>query len=251
MGAHTVIHPEESSIKTLKVVGPRRQVTMATLGFPQIMNAQGSWFSYELEGAVNFCEPLEGRLIFDALRGTGREDAIKAGIGSAECFHVVKVPNAVADVVPELRDQQLAWLHTSCLFVGVGFSTSPLIATVNVVDKKYSEVFQEIFSLRNPEDEDDPHPTEFSYWAASRVVAAAYQILKLEDPRSVELVKPTAVVDDTGGVRLIWRTHSKLVKANFGGRSDLKSYLYYESGQLYDIETLDAPTLARRLRWLI
>lgn len=162
-----------------------------------------------------------------------------------------RLPNAFRDVESTVLERRTLWASNPISIGGQQFIISPQSSTLDVIDKKYSEVFLEIHSLRQPEDAGEPLPTEYAYWNALKTVAAAYNSLRNGHPRYSFLVQPTAVVDSSGGVRLIWRTDAKQVKANFGGQPSLKSYLYYESGQVYDVETLDAPTLAQRLGWLI
>jgi hypothetical protein len=231
-----------SSIKTLDIVSPENESNYATLG------SSGMVFKIDAESPFGeTCmvapEAFSGRhsIIWIAL------DAVTAYVRSLK--YLLKRPNAVRDV-REHHDPLLSYLCERSL----SFSetcTSPPAATLNVVDKKYSQVFHEVFSLRNPEDQDDPIPTELAYWNSLKTIGSAYNILSAEHPRAAQLTNPTAVVDNSGGVRLIWKTPSKQVKANFAARPDLKSYIYYESGQVYDTEPLDANNLARRLGWLI
>ena len=168
-----------------------------------------------------------------------------------ETLGQLRWPNAIGDVESHIPERRMVYLSQPMSVGGHHFTISPLSSTLDVVDKKYSEVFLEIHGLKQPEDAEELLPTDYAYWNALKTVADAYKYLRNEHPRYVDLVQPTGVVESSGGVRLIWRTGAKQVKVNFGARPDLKSYLYYESGQVYDVETLDAPTLARRLGWLV
>lgn len=241
-----------SSIKTLDVLSKRRQPTHSTIdecgpeyeGTPkmQIYGSElygGGACFWEEEDEVLERQPARIELV----------EMVSTIIKDLTSYF--KTANAVADVEPLVAEPKFLCVGQPFSVSGQQFITAPFASTLDVIDKKYSEVFLEINSLKQPEDIGDPVPTDFAYWSSLRTVAAAYSSLRREHPRYSELPTPVGVVDSAGGVRLIWKTNAKQVKANFGGRADLRSYLYYESGQVYDVEPLDVPTLARRLGWLV
>lgn len=242
-----------SSIKTLDVLSKRRQPSHSTIdecgpgyeGAPKIQI-----YGSELYGGGT-CSWEEG--INEVLeRQPARIELVKmVSTIIKDLTNYFRSPNAVADVEPLVAEPKFLCAGQPFSVSGQQFITAPLASTIDVIDKKYSEVFLEINALKQPEDTDDPVPTDFAYWSALRTVAATYSSLRKEHPHYSELPTPVGVVDSAGGVRLIWKTNAKQVKANFGGRADLRSYLYYESGQTYDVEPLDVPTLARRLGWLV
>jgi hypothetical protein len=249
-----VINEGTSSIKTLDVTGPHREPTRSTMGeVPLDFNiAKRIVISCEHKYglALRTAEEEHEAVSLDALAASGSIiGRIKAML--REAYRRIVPPNAIGDVAPHFSERRFVCLDQPISVSGHSFNTSPFASTLDVIDKKYSEVFREIHALRQPEDVDELVPTDYAYWNALKIVAGAYQSLRCEHPRYANLEQPAGVVDSSGGVRLIWRTDSKQVKANFGARPDLKSYLYYESGQVYDVETLDIPTLARRLGWLI
>jgi hypothetical protein len=104
--------------------------------------------------------------------------------------------------------------------------------------------------------EDEVVPTDFAYMSARSVVESAYgqlpKTLKDLKRQYLPLLIPSPLVttDDVGGIRLLWRAGNRQVRANFGARPDLRSYLYFESGLEHDMEPLDAQHLAGRLAWL-
>src|SRR5689334_23138728 len=152
MGANTLIPQEESSIKTIDVAGPRRDVTSATLdkSLAQVFISYNSCL-YKFEDEVDLHEALEDPIVLDIAQHSYCENVFNtlASVFYTDCLQLANQSNAVADVVPSFPEpQQLLSVHSPVCIVGSGFSA----ATLNVVDKKYSEVFQEVFSLWNPED---------------------------------------------------------------------------------------------------
>lgn len=245
-----------TSIKTLKITTPPLQGTGATLS-----------------------SLLSGEPPADATETVSLEADVLACWGVSKIANCVVAPMEATAIIPgfdEIAQYHFGSIRPSLfetpsagLFSGLGpmvhyfmrvesqpisggiFLTAPTTTTVSVLDKKYSEVFEQVFLLRNGEqDDDEPRATEFAYWNCLKTVAGAYNLLRAEHPSSATLMKPTAVVENSGGIRLIWKTPDKVVRANFAGRPNLRSYLYYESGQVYEVEPLDARTLAARLGWL-
>lgn len=103
--------------------------------------------------------------------------------------------------------------------------------------------------------EDEVAPTRHAYERARSVVEAAYgelDRLRGKKRRGVPEIfpKPLVTTDDVGGIRLSWRMGSKQVRANFGARPELQSYVYFESGLEHNAEDLDVEHLAGRLAWL-
>jgi len=171
--------------------------------------------------------------------------------GSTKLSHPVDPKQGLVDFVQYVFSNAISIKSEPYAASGI-FSTSPGAVTVSVFDKKYSDVLDKIRTLRNPEpDEERPSATDFSYWNCLEAISGAYSLLKAEYPNLEKLSNPTALTDDWGGIRLIWRNVVKVVRANFGGRPDLKSYLYHESEDDYGIERLDDRTIATRLRWLL
>lgn len=98
--------------------------------------------------------------------------------------------------------------------------------------------------------EDEVVPTRFAYERARSVVEAAYGQVKTHKNVPTLIPRPLVTTDDVGGIRLSWRTSDRQVRANFGARPDLRSYIYFESALEHSVEPLDAQHLARRLAWL-
>ena len=115
-------------------------------------------------------------------------------------------------------------------------------------------VIEEIDALRVGR-EDEVVPTEYAYKNARSIVESAYG--EINSPRSKRrrgvpeiFPKPLVTTDDVGGIRLSWRTEAAQVRANFGARPELRSYVYFESPLEHDVELLDPHHLAERLTWL-
>jgi hypothetical protein len=97
---------------------------------------------------------------------------------------------------------------------------------------------------------DEAQATDFAYKTARAVIESAYALVQLgrNVPRIVP--EPWATTDDVGGIRVLWDSGSRKLRANFGARPELQTYLYYESDVEHDAEPLDAKSLKSRLRWL-
>lgn len=98
--------------------------------------------------------------------------------------------------------------------------------------------------------EDEITPTEYAYEKARSIVESAYGRAEAKMRIPEALPRPSITTDDVGGVRLSWRADARQLRANFGARQDLRSYIYFESGEEHDIEELSADNLAGRLAWL-
>jgi hypothetical protein len=112
-----------------------------------------------------------------------------------------------------------------------------------------SPVVAEIENLRRGV-EDEAIPTDFAYANAKQTVESGYGQFKSYALAPKTVPRPFVTTDDVGGIRLAWRSGKKQVLANFGARSGLKSYLYFESPIEHGSQVLDPGNLAGRLSWL-
>lgn len=89
-------------------------------------------------------------------------------------------------------------------------------------------------------------PTPHSLLRVLSILLPANQMMLGELPRG-------AVASDTeGGIRIEWRSGEKEVRLVVSDAERQESYIYYEEGDEYDIETNpESGTLANWLRWLI
>lgn len=99
--------------------------------------------------------------------------------------------------------------------------------------------------------EDEVVPTDFAYMTACAVIQSAYS-REAQTARNVPRImpEPWVTTDDVGGIRVLWNFGSRKLRANFGARPELQTYLYYESNSELNAEPLDAELLKRRLTWL-
>lgn len=111
-------------------------------------------------------------------------------------------------------------------------------------------IINEIDALRAGKDEDEAVPTDFAYEAARAVVDSAYSLVETEGTIPRILPTPWATTDDAGGIRVIWNSGSKKLRANFGATPQLQTYLYHESETESDAEPLDPESLRSRIMWL-
>jgi hypothetical protein len=124
--------------------------------------------------------------------------------------------------------------------------------TKPLLDKKLEGVTKQIEEIFLLGEDDWVPPTEYSRSNAGKLVAAAYTLIRLEDPHRYELIpEPILTTDDQGGIRITWRSNGREIRANFGGQPDLRTYLYHESGSQYGIEDLNDRSLSDRLRWIV
>jgi hypothetical protein len=112
-----------------------------------------------------------------------------------------------------------------------------------------SLVVAEIDQLRRGV-EDEVIPSGFAHFNARQTVESGYGQFK-SYALAKTVPRPFVTTDDVGGIRLVWRSGKKQVLANFGARSGLKSYLYFESPTEHGSEALDPGNLAGRLSWLM
>ena len=112
-----------------------------------------------------------------------------------------------------------------------------------------SQIIEEIEQLRAGV-EDEVMPTQFAYQNAYTVIQSAYS--QADPGRNVPRFNPVpwATTDDAGGIRVIWNFGARKLRANFGARPDLETYLYHESDTDSDAEPLDPESLKSRLKWL-
>jgi hypothetical protein len=82
-------------------------------------------------------------------------------------------------------------------------------------------------------------PTLFAYTNARAILE-----------KGVNLPVALMTTDSEGGIRMAWRRGEKQVRVNFGAWAELKSYIYYASPQVHEVEKLDAANLLKRLDWL-
>jgi hypothetical protein len=115
-------------------------------------------------------------------------------------------------------------------------------------------VIEQIDALQAGADDEVP-PTEYAYERARSIIEEAYG--RIDSSRAKKRLgvpeifpRPFVTTDDVGGIRLSWRLGSKLLRANFGARPELQSYIYFESGLEHDAEELSVENLAGRLAWL-
>lgn len=88
-------------------------------------------------------------------------------------------------------------------------------------------------------DQDWITPTRYSYNRALAILESV-----------VDLPVTFMTTDPEGGIRMAWRQGRSQVRANFAARPELRSYIYYESPIVHDVEDLDALNLLKRLSWL-
>jgi hypothetical protein len=99
--------------------------------------------------------------------------------------------------------------------------------------------------------EDEIKPTDFAYTRARSLVESVYGRISVEK-RLLQMAPEASITsDDQGGIRIAWTRGEKQLRANFGARENLKSYLYFESPVEHDVEELDMHHLVGRLAWLI
>ncbi|MGH9687725.1 MAG: hypothetical protein ACRD5K_11605 [Candidatus Acidiferrales bacterium] len=98
--------------------------------------------------------------------------------------------------------------------------------------------------------EDEVPPTDYAYEKARSVVESAYGRVRARMNVPEVIPRPSITTDDVGGIRFSWRANGKQVRANFGARDGLRSYIYFESDRDHDVEELNADRLSGRLSWL-
>ena len=97
---------------------------------------------------------------------------------------------------------------------------------------------------------DEVIPTDFAYKTACAVIQSAYALAQLGRNVPRVMPEPWVTTDDAGGIRVLWNSGSRKLRANFGARPELQTYLYFESDVDHDAEPLDAKSLKSRLSWL-
>ena len=110
--------------------------------------------------------------------------------------------------------------------------TSPKVPTVDGNLKKLE-------ALRVNANDDWVSPTDYAFDRAVGVLRTL-----LEYPLTY------ITTDSEGGIRMAWHRFGKKVRVNIGARAELKTYIYYQSDDMYEVEDLSIANLQNRLRWL-
>lgn len=134
-----------------------------------------------------------------------------------------------------------------------GFIIKPLkrvsLPSTNALNPVSTAVVREITALAAGK-EDEARPTARAYASARNIVESAYGKARSEKNLLGVMPTPYVTTDDLGGIRLLWHTGTRKLRANFGAEDNLRSYLYFETELEHNIEPLDADHLAERLVWL-
>jgi hypothetical protein len=143
---------------------------------------------------------------------------------SANCFVVF---------IGDLRDKERAW-------------------TDNVESDLLPRVLTAIDGLMSPEDDEDPAATEHAYQSARAIVESAYgHLLEKEGQQAKTLPAPIVTTDERGGIRVSWQHNDRHVRTSFAFAEGLRSYLYFESPEEYDVAPLQPAVLSDRLDWML
>jgi len=105
-------------------------------------------------------------------------------------------------------------------------------------------------SLMKPNDDNEIVATPYAYAAARSVIESAYG--RLFNKKSVFAIPPPILMtDDRGGIRLAWRVGNKHVRVTFGFSPQARSYLYFESPAVHDVDNIQPDKLLGKLEWLL
>lgn len=126
--------------------------------------------------------------------------------------------------------------------------SAPMPST-NTVNPVSTAIIRELDTLAAGK-EDESRPTSVAYANARSTVEAAYGRTKSDKNLPVASPIPFVTTDDLGGIRILWHTDTKRLRANFGAADNLRSYLYYSTDVDHNVEPLDENHLAERLAWL-
>lgn len=155
-------------------------------------------------------------------------------------------PHAPADFCPE-------GLVESRLNFATAILDEPHIATGAVEADPLPRILVAIDKLMLPnEDDGDPAATEHAYQSARAVIESAYgRLFAGMEQRAKQLPAPVVTTDERGGVRISWQRGDRSVRTSFAAAEGLRSYLYFESPTVHDVEALQPYTLSTRLDWIL
>lgn len=108
-------------------------------------------------------------------------------------------------------------------------------------------VFDRLSALKKIKDVADEYtfkPTERAY------INTKLTIMKAFDRMGERFPKPRIVPDGEGGVVATWRRNGRRVRLRFQATGDDQDYIYYQSGDDYDVERPSINNLRKRLEWL-
>jgi hypothetical protein len=108
-------------------------------------------------------------------------------------------------------------------------------------------VFDRLSALKKINDVPDEYtfrPTERAYINTKLTIMRTYQRMGERFP------KPRIVPDGEGGLVATWRQNGRRVRLRFQEKEDYQDYIYYQSGDEYDVEMVSVENLTKRLEWL-
>lgn len=108
-------------------------------------------------------------------------------------------------------------------------------------------IFDRLSALKKIKDVADEYtfkPTERAYISTKLAIMRVYSRMGERFP------KPRIVPDGEGGLVATWRQNGRSVRLRFQEKEDYQDYIYYQSGDEYDVETVSVENLRKRLEWL-
>lgn len=115
------------------------------------------------------------------------------------------------------------------------------------VEVELLAVFDRLSALKKINDVPDEYtfrPTERAYISTKLTIMRTYERMGERFP------KPRIVPDGEGGLVATWRQNERSVRLRFQEKEDYQDYIYYQSGDEYDVETVSVENLKKRLEWL-
>lgn len=113
------------------------------------------------------------------------------------------------------------------------------------------DILKAIYGLTNEEDSDGYifKPTSHAIDNAETSIMDLYRTTGHDF--CAPLPRPRVFSDSTGGIIIQWGHNGRIVNAGFPPSEGRPSYLYYESGDDYELVDLTLSVLRERLEWLI
>lgn len=114
-----------------------------------------------------------------------------------------------------------------------------------------STILENIDALLLNEDEDGYifKPKRHAIKNAKDRIKYAYFLL--DETARERLPAPDVVPDGTGGIVIQWNYAGRALNAGFPPSTRRKDYIYYQSGEEYQLIKATLPNLKERLEWLI
>jgi hypothetical protein len=116
------------------------------------------------------------------------------------------------------------------------------------IEEKLKDVFNRLSKLKKIEDVDDEYvlrSTPRAYTETKLTIMESYDRMHGRFP------VPRIVPDGEGGIVAAWSLGERRVRLRFRAEREQRDYIYYQSGDNYDVERATADNLIVRLKWLL